>query len=225
LASNLVWLWPAWALLQAAHVVNSELGVFPMTVLWCLCAAVGLSIVAYALTERGRRSGGSGSPPWPLPCSGQPIPPARPSTPDPIVRQSFEIACEEAARLGHDYVGTEHMLLGLLKLATGTFVDVLREINLDRELVRMEIERTVTPVLLRSGTAELPLTPRARKALQIALREAKAQKHSDMSAEDIFFGLLLEGSGVAARVLKNLGVRIERVREAVGVNEANNRGK
>jgi hypothetical protein len=219
LASNLVWLWPAWALLQAAHVVNSELGLVPMTVLLCLCSAIGLSVVAYALSEPSRRTGGSGNPPWPLPCSGQPIPPTRPATPDPIVQQSFEIACEEAARLGHDYVGTEHMLLGLLKLTKGSFADLLRSLNLDSDLVRTQIERIVTPILVRPGTAELPLTPRARKALKIAIKEAKAQTHLGMRAEHIFLGLLLEGSGVAARALKNLGVRTEKVREAIGVNE------
>ena len=225
LASSLVWLWPAWAILQATHRVSWEPGVLLTTVLWCLCGAIGLSAIAFALSQRNRGTGRPGNPPWLLPCSGQPIPPTGPAPRElmglahPIVQHSLEIARREAARLGHDYVGTEHMLLGLLKLATGSFADLLRRINLDGELVRTEIERIVTPVSTHPGTAEFPLTPRARKALQIAIQQAKAQNHSGMSAEDVFFGLLLEGSGVAARALKNLGFRTEKVREAIDANE------
>jgi hypothetical protein len=225
LASSLVWLWPAWAILESTHSVSWEPGVLLTTVLWCLCAAIGLSVIAFALNQRSRGPGGPGNPPWPLLCSGQPIPPFGPAPREimgsahPIVQHSLEIARGEAARLGHDYVGTEHMLLGLLKLATGSFADLLRRINLDGQLVRTEIERIITPVSTHPGTAEFPLTPRARKALRIAMQQAEARNHSGMSAEDVFFGLLLEGSGVAARALKNLGVRTEKVREAIDANQ------
>jgi ATP-dependent Clp protease ATP-binding subunit ClpC len=137
----------------------------------------------------------------------------------PIVQHSLEIARGEAARLGHDYVGTEHMLLGLLKLATGSFADLLRRINLDGQLVRTEIERIITPVSTHPGTAEISVNAARSKGLRIAMQQAEARNHSGMSAEDVFFGLLLEGSGVAARALKNLGVGTEKVREAIDANQ------
>ncbi|HWX18389.1 MAG TPA: Clp protease N-terminal domain-containing protein [Candidatus Binatia bacterium] len=226
-ASNLLWLWPIWALLDAEHVVHLEIGIVPTMVLWCLYAAVALTAIAYTLNGRCLPPGDPGSPPPPFQPQPHPIPPAPPCPPDfaaslppskpvdPIVHQSLELACGEASRLGHDFIGTEHVLLGVLKLAKGSFANVLRNLNVDREAVRAEIERLVSPVPAHSSAAAIPLTPRARKAMQLAAREAKALDHSCISAEHIFLGLLLEGSGIAAQVLKNLGLHIGTTREEI----------
>jgi hypothetical protein len=226
-ASNLLWLWPIWALLDAEHVVHLEIGIVPTMVLWCLYAAVALTAVAYSLNGRCLRPGDSGSLPPPFQPQPHPIPPARPCPPDfaaslppskpvdPIVHQSLELACGEASRLGHDFIGTEHVLLGVLKLAKGSFANVLRNLGVDREAVRAEIERLVSPAAAHTSAAAIPFTPRARKAIQLATREAKVLNHSRISAEHIFLGLLLEGSGIAAQVLKNLGLRIGTTREEI----------
>jgi len=228
LASSLVWLWPAWALLLAVRKVDAPIGVVLTPALLCLTAVIALSAVAYVLDERhGRNNGGPGSPPGLLPGSGQPVPPTRPRPPelkqfisrstavDPIVQESFHLAFDEACRLGHDFVGTEHLLLGILKLAKGSLAKVLLKMNVDSEKVRLEVERIVSPVLVRAGTTEIPLTPRARKAMKIAACEARKSKHDRISAEHVLLGLLLEGSGVAAIVLRRIGVRTNEVREAI----------
>jgi hypothetical protein len=219
--------WPIWALLEAEHVVHLEMGIVLSTVLWCLYAALAMTVVAYALNHVRLEGGSSEGPPPPLRPQWGPIPPTRPCPPDiaravpgakpldPIVHQSIEFACSEASRLGHDYIGTEHVLLGLLKLAQGSFARILRTMNVDSETVRSEIERLVCPVPAHTSTAATPLTPRATKAIRLAAREAKALNHSCIGAEHIFLGLLLEGSGVAAKVLKKLGIQFEQTREEI----------
>jgi ATP-dependent Clp protease ATP-binding subunit ClpC len=117
--------------------------------------------------------------------------------------------------LGHDFVGTEHVLLGLLKLAKGNFGHLLQRLHLDRESVQVEIERTVSAVAVHGGRTTVPFTPRACKALRLAAREAKKLNQPGVSAEHIFLGLLLERSGIAGLVLRKLGVRIARTREAI----------
>ena len=226
LTSSLVWVWPIWALLEAEHIVHLEIGIAPTTVLWCLDAAVVLTALAYGLKDRSLPNGGGGPPPS-FQRRPQPIPPTRPCRPefagslsrsqavDPIVQESLEAACGEASRLGHDFIGTEHVLLGLLKLAKGSFANVLRTMNVDREVVRMEIERVVWPVAAQTATAAIPLTPRARKAIRLAAREATVLKHSSVGAEHLFLGLLLEGGGVGARVLKKLGIQSEKARQEI----------
>ena len=227
MASSLVWVWPVWALLDTEHVVHLEIGIVPTMILWCLCAAMALSAFAYGLNGRCFRRGHSGGPPPPFQPHPQLIPPTRPCPPDfataippsksvdPIVHQSLEAAFGEASRLGHDFIGTEHVLLGVLKLAKGSFADVLCNMNVDREEVRMEVERLVFPVSAQTTTVTIPLTPRARKAIRLAAKEAKALNHPCIGAEHIFLGLLLEGGGIAARVLKNLGIHIGTTREKI----------
>jgi hypothetical protein len=227
MASGLVWVWPIWALLDAEHVVHLEIGIVPTMILWCLYAAMAMSAFAYGLNGRCFRRGNSGGSPPPFQPHPQVIPPTRPCPPDfaaalpssksvdPIVHQSLEAAFGEASRLGHDFIGTEHVLLGVLKLAKGSFADVLRKMNVDREEVRREVERLVFPLPAHTTTATIPFTPRARKAIQLAAREAKALNHPCISAEHIFLGLLLEGGGIAARVLRNLGIHIGTTREEI----------
>ena len=227
MANSLVWVWPIWALLEAEHIVHLEVGIVPTMILWCLYAAMVMSAFAYGLHGRCFPRGNSGGPLPPFQPHPQPIPPRRPCPPDfaaalppskpvdPIVHQSLEAAFGEASRLGHDFIGTEHVLLGVLKLAKGSFADVLRKMNVDREVVRMEVERLVFAVPTVTAMATIPLTPRARKAIRLAAREATALNHSCISAEHIFLGLLLEGGGIAARVLKNLGIQIDKARQEI----------
>jgi ATP-dependent Clp protease ATP-binding subunit ClpC len=100
-------------------------------------------------------------------------------------------------------------------LAKGSFADVLLKMKVDSEKVRTEVERIVSPILIHAGTPEIPLTPRARKAIKIAAREARKSKHDRIGAEHVFLGLLVEGSGVAALALRRIGVRTDEVREAI----------
>ena len=127
----------------------------------------------------------------------------------------LELAQAQAPRLHHDFVGTEHVLLGLLTLENSVVLDVLRRFGLDREIVRMEIEKTVGIGSPHSLPAAIPYTPRARRAFRLAVKEAASLKHPSVGAEHILLGLLTEGSGVAAVVLKNLGVETESMRQEI----------
>lgn len=227
LAASLLPLWPILALLDALHLVHLGLGIVATVVLWCLLAALAMIALEDALNPRFRGSGGSGGPFPPFQPRGQPVPPTRPQPPelaatlppsrpvDPVVREALELAGDEANRLGHDYVGTEHVLLALLRLARGSFAGVLQRMNLDREIVRREVERLVSPAPIHMRAATLRLTPRASRAVKLAAREAKAFKHPSIAAEHVFLGLLIEGSGVAAVVLRKLGIHIEQTREEI----------
>jgi len=128
-------------------------------------------------------------------------------------RQSLALAQEGARQFHHDFIGTEHVLLGLFKLEHGTVPNLLQRLRLDHETVRKEIEKIVHPGPDQQMAQELPYTPRARMALTFAAVEAKGLKHSWVGPEHVFLSLLLEGGGVAALVMKNLGVRIEKARE------------
>jgi len=125
----------------------------------------------------------------------------------PRAQQVLALARKEADRFNHNYVGTEHLLLGLIKLGQGVAVNVLQKMGLDLETVRQEVEKEV-----RSGeqkvTGNIPYTPRVKKVLSLANKEAKALTHMYVGTEHILLGLLREGDGVAARVLKNLDVDI-----------------
>lgn len=130
-------------------------------------------------------------------------------------RQALELARTEAPRLQHNFVGTEHVLLGLLALDNGVVPNVLKKMSVDREGLRKQVEMWASIFPSKKMAAILPYTPRVKKALLLAVREAKACNHAGIGPEHIFLGLLLEGDGVAARVLKNLGVNIQTAREEV----------
>jgi ATP-dependent Clp protease ATP-binding subunit ClpC len=121
----------------------------------------------------------------------------------------------EGLRLGHDFIGTEHVLLGVMRSANGALARVLQNAHIDQEAVRKEIERLVFPQSAQAANAALPFTPRARKALEFARHEAKALKQPLISADHIVVGLLLEGRGVGARPLKNLGLQAEQIRSEI----------
>ncbi len=133
----------------------------------------------------------------------------------PRAQQVLALARKEADRFNHNYVGTEHLLLGLIKLGQGVAVNVLQKMGLDLETVRMEVEKQVGSGPETKMVGNIPYTPRVKKVLALAGKEAKSLNHSYVGTEHILLGLLREGDGVAARVLKNLEVDIERTRNEI----------
>ncbi|OGR94601.1 MAG: hypothetical protein A2016_01020 [Elusimicrobia bacterium GWF2_62_30] len=125
------------------------------------------------------------------------------------------IAQEEAKRLNHDYVGTEHILLGLIALSEGVASQVFQNLGIDLRKVRAEIEKIVGTGDNMMLLGEIPFTPRAKKVLEYAVEEAQHMSHSYIGTEHILLGLIREEEGVAARVLENLGLKLETVREEV----------
>src|ERR1700741_2148502 len=133
----------------------------------------------------------------------------------PRAQQVLALARKEADRFNHNYVGTEHLLLGLIKLGQGVAVNGLQKMGLDLETVRMEVEKQVGSGPETKMVGNIPYTPRVKKVLALAGKEAKERNHSYVGTEHILLGLLREGEGVAARVLKSLEVDIERTRNEI----------
>jgi ATP-dependent Clp protease ATP-binding subunit ClpC len=133
----------------------------------------------------------------------------------PRAQQVLALARKEADRFSHNYVGTEHILLGLIKLGQGVAVSVLERMGLDLDTVRMEVEKEVGTGSATGSQTNIPYTPRVKKVLQLADKEAKALNHSYVGTEHILLGLLREGDGVAARVFMKLNVDIQQTRSAI----------
>ncbi|HOG93337.1 MAG TPA: ATP-dependent Clp protease ATP-binding subunit, partial [Opitutaceae bacterium] len=133
----------------------------------------------------------------------------------PRAQQVLSLARKEADRFHHNYVGTEHILLGLIKLGQGVAVSVLQRLGLDLETVRGAVEKQVGMGTETKAQGSIPYTPRVKKVLALAGKEAKALNHSYVGTEHLLLGLLREGEGVAARVLKSLEVDIERARQEI----------
>jgi len=133
----------------------------------------------------------------------------------PRAQQVLALARKEADRFNHNFVGTEHLLLGLIKLGQGVAVNVLQKMGLDLETVRMEVEKQVGTGPDQKVMGNIPYTPRVKKVLALAQKEAKALNHTYVGTEHILLGLLREGDGVAARVLKSLDVDIELCRQEI----------
>src|SRR2546427_6139352 len=133
----------------------------------------------------------------------------------PRAQQVLALARREAARFNHNFVGTEHVLLGLILLGQGTAVTVLGRMGLNLETVRQEIEKQVGTGPDQKMVGNIPYTPRVKKVLALAVKEAAALNHTYVGTEHILLGLLREGDGVAARVLKNLDVDIEQTRQEI----------
>jgi ATP-dependent Clp protease ATP-binding subunit ClpC len=130
-------------------------------------------------------------------------------------KKVMALANREAQRFNHEYVGTEHILLGLVKEGTGVAANVLKNLDVDLHKVRMEIEKIVTPGPEMVTMGRLPPTPRARKVTEYAIEEARNLNHNYIGTEHVLLGLLREQSGMAAQVLTNLGLKLEEVREEV----------
>ncbi len=133
----------------------------------------------------------------------------------PRAQQVLALARKEADRFSHNYVGTEHILLGLIKLGQGVAVNVLERMGLDLDRVRVEVEKEVGTGTAGQSGGNIPYTPRVKKVLALADKEAKALNHSYVGTEHILLGLLREGDGVAARVLQQLEVDIQSAREEI----------
>ncbi|HEY5296880.1 MAG TPA: ATP-dependent Clp protease ATP-binding subunit [Verrucomicrobiae bacterium] len=133
----------------------------------------------------------------------------------PRAQQVLALARKEADRFNHNFLGTEHLLLGLIKLGQGVAVNVLQKMGLDLETVRMEVEKQVGTGPDQKMIGNIPYTPRVKKVLALASKEAKALNHTYVGTEHILLGLLREGDGVAAKVLKNLDVDIEQCRQEI----------
>jgi ATP-dependent Clp protease ATP-binding subunit ClpC len=133
----------------------------------------------------------------------------------PRAQQVLALARKEADRFNHNYVGTEHLLLGLIKLGQGVAVNVLQKMGLDLDTVRQEVEKEVSSGKEQKVGGNIPYTPRVKKVLSLAAKEAKALNHTYVGTEHILLGLLREGDGVAAKVLKNLEVDIEQCRQEI----------
>ncbi len=130
----------------------------------------------------------------------------------PRAQQVLQLARKEADRFNHSYVGTEHLLLGLIALGQGVAVNVLQKMGINLETVRLEVEKAVGVGPETKTVGNVPFTPRVKKVLALAGSEARALNHSYVGTEHILLGLLREGEGVAARVLKNLNVDLEKSR-------------
>ncbi len=129
-------------------------------------------------------------------------------------RRVIIVAKEEAKRLNHRAVGTEHLLLGIIRDGEGVASKVLESLNINPERVRAEIESAIGRDE-RTPSEEVAFTPRAKKVLELALDEARRRGHNYIGTEHLLLGLFREGEGVAARVLEAMGVDLERVRSQV----------
>ncbi len=130
-------------------------------------------------------------------------------------RKVMALANQEAQRFNHEYIGTEHILLGLVKEGSGVGANVLKNPDVDLRKVRLEVEKLVKrgPDMVTMG--KLPQTPRAKKVIEYAIEEARNLNHNYVGTEHLLLGLLREQDGVAAQVLMNLGLKLEDVREEV----------
>ncbi len=133
----------------------------------------------------------------------------------PRAQQVLTLAKKEADRFHHNYIGTEHLLLGLINLGQGVAVNVLQKMGLDLQTVRTAVEKQVGVGPESKPSGNIPYTPRVKKVLALAGKEAKSLNHSYVGTEHILLGLLREGEGVAARVLKSLEVDIESCRNEI----------
>ena len=130
-------------------------------------------------------------------------------------RKVIVLAKEEARRFNHDYIGTEHLLLGLIREGEGVAAAVLQKLGLSLESIRLETEKLVQPGPSTQIQGDVPFTPRSKKALELAAEEARSLGHNYIGTEHLLLGLIREGEGVASQVLLNLGLDLNRVRSEI----------
>ncbi len=130
-------------------------------------------------------------------------------------RKVIVYAKEEARRFNHDYIGTEHLLLGLIREGEGVAAAVLQKLGLDLETIRVEVEKLVQPGPQTQVLGDIPFTPRSKKALELSAEEARALGHNYIGTEHLLLGLVKEGEGMAYRVLLNLGLDLGKLRNEV----------
>ncbi len=130
-------------------------------------------------------------------------------------RKVMSLARQEAQRFNHDYIGTEHILLGLVQEGSGVAAQVLKNLDVELRKIRIEVEKIVKNGTNMVTMGQLPFTPRAKKVLELALEEAQNLGHNYIGTEHLLLGLIRENEGIAAQVLLNLGTKLEEVREEV----------
>ncbi|MDD5422404.1 MAG: ATP-dependent Clp protease ATP-binding subunit, partial [Candidatus Omnitrophica bacterium] len=130
-------------------------------------------------------------------------------------RKVILLAKEEAKRFNHDYIGTEHILLGLVREGEGVAAAVLASFGMGADKIRLEVEKLVQPGPSTVISGDLPFTPKAKKVIELAMDEARSLGHNYIGTEHLLLGLIREGEGVASQVLMNLGLELEKVREEV----------
>ncbi len=131
------------------------------------------------------------------------------------VRKVLFLARDEAGRLQHDYIGTEHLLLGVIREGEGVAANVLRRLNVDFDRLQKAIEDSVTAPMGPVSIGEIPFTPRAKKVLELSIDEARLHNHNYVGTEHLLLALIREGEGVAARVLQEFGAEYEKVKREV----------
>ena len=130
-------------------------------------------------------------------------------------RKVILLAKEEAKRFNHDYIGTEHILLGLVREGEGVAAAVLASFGLSPDKIRLEVEKLVQPGPATVVSGDLPFTPKAKKVIELAMDEARSLGHNYIGTEHLLLGLIKEGEGVASQVLMNSGLELDKVREEV----------
>jgi ATP-dependent Clp protease ATP-binding subunit ClpA len=131
-------------------------------------------------------------------------------------RKVMQLANQAAQRFGHEYIGTEHVLLGLMKEGSGVAAHVLKNLGVDRRKVREEVERIVRPGDDQAvAMGRLPQTPRTKKMIEYSIEEARGLNHNYVGTEHLLLGLLRESEGIGAQVLMNLGLKPDDVRQEV----------
>ncbi len=133
----------------------------------------------------------------------------------PRAQEAVALARKEADRFNHNFLGTEHLLLGLVALGKGVAVNVLQKMGLDLETVRMEVEKRVGTGPDQKMIGNIPYTPRVKKVLDLAKKEARSLNHTYIGTEHLLLGLLREGNGVAAQILRSHDVDIEKTRQEI----------
>ncbi|MGA1489261.1 MAG: ATP-dependent Clp protease ATP-binding subunit [Planctomycetota bacterium] len=130
-------------------------------------------------------------------------------------RKVMALARKEAQRFNHDFIGTEHILLGLIQEGSGVAANVLKNLDIDRDKIRGEIEKHVQPGPPMANAGQLPFTPRAKKVLELSQEEANELGHNYIGTEHLLLGLIREEDGVAAQVMMDLGVKLDEVKSEV----------
>ena len=133
----------------------------------------------------------------------------------PRAQMSLAFARKEADRFYSNLVGTEHLFLGVTRIEQSTAVSVLARLGVSPDVARTEVEKMVDTQPVHSTAGNIPYTPRLKKVIALAAKEARALNHSRVGTEHILLGLIIEGDGIAARVLKELGVDSENVRREI----------
>ena len=133
----------------------------------------------------------------------------------PRAQQSLALAKKEAEHLGHNYIGTEHLLLGLLKLGQGLALKILTNVGIHIDDVYEAIEENVGPGSGEPVQGNIPFTPRVKKVLALAEKEAKKMQHTYVGTEHLLLGLIKEGDGVAAQVIQSFNVDFDTIRDEI----------